>query len=141
MRQNWLDEFQYVSTDRTTRKEYLVHSNLLCARVVFGPDADELIEVVGAEDGGVPRQVVKVVHDDGDEEIEHDEGAEEDEGDKVEVRDGRSAGLLRVEDLPRRGVVPVRPRVTLLTACARQHDVGPRFACSTSAKVTVTVEL
>ena len=134
MRQNWLDEFYafMLSTHRTPRKEYLVHSNLLCARVVLGPDADELIKVVGAEDGGVPRQVVKVVHDDGDEEVEHDEGAEEDEGDEVEVGEGRAAGLLRVQHLPRRGVVPVRPRVALLAARARQHDVGPRLACRAS---------
>ena len=33
-----------------------------------------------------PGEVVKVVHDDGDEEVQHDEGAEEDEGDEVDVR-------------------------------------------------------
>ena len=38
------------------------------------------------KDGGVSGQVVKVVHDDGDEEVQHDEGAEEDEGDEVDVR-------------------------------------------------------
>ena len=57
----------------------------LCARVVLCPDADELVEVMRAEDGGVPGEVVEVVHDDGDEEVEHDEGAEENEGDEVEV--------------------------------------------------------
>ena len=34
----------------------------------------------------LPGEVVKVVHDDGDEEVQHDEGAEEDEGDEVDVR-------------------------------------------------------
>ena len=47
----------------------------LCAGVVLGPDADELVEVVRAEDGGVPGEVVEVVHDDRHEEVEHDEGA------------------------------------------------------------------
>ena len=83
--------------------------------------------MVRAEDGGVPGEVVEVVHDDGDEEVEHDEGAEEDEGDEVEVGEGRAARLLRVEQLARRGVVAVRARVALLPARARQHDVRPRL--------------
>ena len=33
-----------------------------------------------------PGEVVKVVHDDGNKEVQHDESAEEDEGDKVDVR-------------------------------------------------------
>ena len=41
--------------------------------------------MVGAQDGGVPGQVVEVVHDDGHEQVEHDEAAEEDEGDEVDV--------------------------------------------------------
>ena len=32
-----------------------------------------------------PGEVVKVVHDDGNEEVQHDESAKEDEGDKVDV--------------------------------------------------------
>ena len=99
----------------------------LCAGVVLCPDADELVEVVRAEDGGVPGEVVEVVHDDGDEEVEHDEGAEEDEGDEVEVGEWGSAGLLWVEHLAGGGVVAVGARVALLPARARQHDVRPRF--------------
>lgn len=38
--------------------------------VVLGPDPLELVEVVGAEDGPVARQVVEVVHDDGHEEVD-----------------------------------------------------------------------
>jgi hypothetical protein len=45
----------------------------------------------------VPRQVVEVVHDDGNEQIEHDEGAEEDEGHEVDVRQGRPAVLAGVQ--------------------------------------------
>ena len=99
----------------------------LCARVVLCPDADELVEVMRAEDGGVPGEVVEVVHDDGDEEVEHDEGAEENEGDEVEVGEGGAAGLLGVEELARGGVVAVGARVALLPARARQHDVRPRL--------------
>ena len=46
-----------------------------------------------------PCQVVKVVHDDGDKEVDHDEGAEEDEGDEVDVGDVRATGLVRVNQL------------------------------------------
>ena len=54
--------------------------------------------MVRAEDGGVPGEVVKVVHDDGHEQVEHDEGAEEDEADKVYVGDIRSTCLIRVQE-------------------------------------------
>ena len=43
--------------------------------VVLAPEAHELVEVVGAEDGPVAGQVVKVVHDDGHEEVEDEERA------------------------------------------------------------------
>ncbi len=45
--------------------------NLRCTRVVFCPDPNELVEMVRAKNGGIPGQVVKVVHDDSDEKIEH----------------------------------------------------------------------
>ena len=56
--------------------------------------------MVGPEDGGVPREVVEVVHDDGHKKVQHDEGAEEDEGHKVDVRHVAAAGLIRVEEQP-----------------------------------------
>ena len=48
---------------------------------------------MSAEDGGVPGQVIKVVHDDGHEQVEHEEAAEEDEGDKEHVGQLVSAQL------------------------------------------------
>lgn len=54
--------------------------------------------MMGPEDGGVPREVVKVVHDDGHKQVQHDEGAEEDEGHKVDVGHVTAAGLIRVEE-------------------------------------------
>ena len=57
----------------------------LGVRVVLGPERDELPQVVGAQDGPVPRQVVEVVHDDGHEEVEDKEGAEDEEADEVNV--------------------------------------------------------
>ena len=53
-------------------------------------------------DSFTPCEVVKVVHDDGDKEVDHDEGAEEDEGDEVDVGDVRATGLVRVKQLTRR---------------------------------------
>lgn len=42
--------------------------------VVLPPDADKLVQVMGTQDGGVSRQVLKVVHDHGHEQIQHLEG-------------------------------------------------------------------
>ena len=44
---------------------------LLAKGIVFTPDGDELRQVVGAQDGGVPGQVVEAVHDDRDHDVEH----------------------------------------------------------------------
>ena len=82
--------------------------------------------MVRAEDGGVPGEVVEVVHDDGDEEVEHDEGAEEDEADEVGVgHHGAAAGVL--EDAGSAVVLP-GGRVARLVVPAVQHDVGPTLA-------------
>ena len=45
-----------------------------CCSVIFCPDTDKLIQVVRPQDGWVPSQVLKVVHDDGHEQVEHLEG-------------------------------------------------------------------
>ena len=68
--------------------------------VVFRPDPDELVQVVCPEDGGVSRQVVKVVHNHSHEQIEHEEATEKDEGDKVSVGEVGAASFLRVENFP-----------------------------------------
>ena len=53
--------------------------------VVLAPQPDKLVEMVGSEDGPVPGQVVKVVHDDGNEEVEDEEGANDEEADEVGI--------------------------------------------------------
>ena len=101
---------------------------LLSEGVVLAPHGDELAEMVRAEDGGVPGEVVEAVHDDGDDDVEHDEGAEEDEAD--EVGDGQvvAARLLgRVGQLGRRVVLDGQ-RVARPPRHARVHDLGPRLA-------------
>ena len=39
--------------------------------VILRPDSLKFVQVVGTQDGPVPRQVVKVVHDDGNKKIQH----------------------------------------------------------------------
>ena len=73
---------------------------LRSTRIVFTPSCDKLSEMVGPQNGWVSSQVIKVVHDDGHEEVEHDERAQEDEGDEVDVRQGRAAVLARVQQIP-----------------------------------------
>lgn len=70
---------------------------LRSTRIVFTPSCDKLSEMVGPQNGWVSSQVIKVVHDDGHEEVEHDERAQEDEGDKVDVGQGGATVLAWVE--------------------------------------------
>ena len=67
--------------------------------IVLAPKMNKLRKMVGTKDGPVPCKVVKVVHDDSNEEVDHDEGAEEDEGDEVDVGDVRAAALVGVNQL------------------------------------------
>lgn len=41
------------------------------SRVIFSPHADEFIEMMRPQDGGVPGQVFKVVHDDSHKQVQH----------------------------------------------------------------------
>ena len=59
--------------------------------VVLGPERHELPQVVGAEDGPVTGEIVKVVHDDGHKQVEDKEGAEDEETDEVNVGEVRAA--------------------------------------------------
>lgn len=56
----------------TTRPSKPCHNhNLRRRRIVLGPNPNELVQMMRAQNTGVPRQVVKVVHDDGDEQVQH----------------------------------------------------------------------
>ena len=57
----------------------------LGVRVVLRPEVDKLPEMVRAEDGPVPGQVVEVVHDDGDKQVEDQEGTNNKEADEERV--------------------------------------------------------
>lgn len=44
--------------------------NSLGFRVIFGPDPFELIQVVWPENGPITGQIVKVIHDDGNKQVD-----------------------------------------------------------------------
>ena len=88
--------------------------------------------MVGTQDRTVSGEVIKVVHDDGHEQVEHEEAAEEDEGDKEEVGDVAAAGLARFQELPSGAVLLDGPGITFLPGSACQHDVGPGLTRRTS---------
>ena len=87
---------------------------------------------MGTQDRAVSGEVVKVVHDDGHEQVEHQEAAEEDEGDEEEVGDVAAAGLARLQQFPRGAVLLDGPWVALLASTTGQHDVGPGLSRRTS---------
>ena len=68
----------------------------LRAGVILRPDPDEFVQVMGTEDGGVPRKIVKIVHDDSNKEIEHQEATQENEGNKKGVGEVWSTWFFRV---------------------------------------------
>ncbi len=43
--------------------------HLLCLGVVFSPSGDEFVQVMRTEDGPITSEVVKVIHNDGYEEV------------------------------------------------------------------------
>ena len=99
--------------------------------------------MVGAQDGGVTRQIVETVRDDGDNNVQHDEGAEEDEGDEVDVGHRRAAPLVRVRhvELAVLGVVPlVGHGVAGPPVHGGHHDVGPGLARGTAEQHDLGLE-
>ena len=65
-----------------------------CVWVILRPQVDELREMVRPEDGPVPREVVEVVHNDGDKQIKHQKGADHKETDEERVSDIRTTTAL-----------------------------------------------
>ena len=54
-------------------------------RIKFGPDRYEFTQMVRSKDRRISRQVVEVVHDDGNKQVQHDERTKKNEGYKVDV--------------------------------------------------------
>lgn len=122
---NWLD------IETLCRSEHYIDSPKegemysLSQRIVLAPHCDELRQVVRAQDGGVARQVVEAIHDDGHHDVQHDEAAQEDKGHEIEVGHVGSAGLVRIHGKASGSVDLVRPLVTMAATDAGHHDVGP----------------
>jgi len=95
-------------------------------RIVFGPDPHELVEMMRAQDRRVSREVIEVVHDDGDEEIQHEERAKEDERYKIGVGDVGAATLR---------LLLLGLRVAGTALYAGQHDIRPGLARGTPEKI------
>ena len=86
---------------------------------------------MGSQNRRISGEVVKVIHDDSNEQVEHDEGAQEDEGYKVYVGDFRSTGLLWIYQLS--SCVPfICSFITRSSRQTCQHDFRPGFSGGTS---------
>ena len=65
-------------------------------RIIVGPHACKLFQMMRAQDGPILREVVEILHDDGDEKVEDQEGTDHVEGEEVNVREVTTTPLLRV---------------------------------------------
>ena len=54
-------------------------------RIIFRPQADKLVEVVGPEYGPVSREIVKIVHDHRNKQVENKEATDNEETNEVQV--------------------------------------------------------
>ena len=45
-----------------------------CVRIILAPKTHKLVQMVRAQNRPIPGQVVKIVHDDGDEQVKNQEG-------------------------------------------------------------------
>ena len=66
----------------------------LSVGIVFAPQMNKLGKMVRTKDRPIPCEVVKVVHDDGNEEVEDEEGADNEEADEVRVGNVRPTSSL-----------------------------------------------
>merc|ERR1719429_881492 len=93
----------------------------LRVRVILRPEDDKLAEMVWTEDGPVASEVIKVVHDDGNEEVEHQEGTDDEEADEVDV------GKVAPTALWFSSIVGSLIALHVGRADTREHDLLPSF--------------
>lgn len=86
---------------------------------------------MGAKYGRVPRKVIEIVHDDGDEQIQHQERTEENERDEIGVRYVRATATLLFTGF----------RVARATLHAGQHYVRPCLASRTPNYHSIVIVL
>lgn len=64
--------------------------------VILGPQAYELVQMVCAQNGPIPSQIVEVVHDDRHKQVDDEKRAERVERDEVKIGHVRTANFVRV---------------------------------------------
>ena len=71
------------------QESYNVHmlDETLGIWIIFRPEMDKFSQMMRAKDGPITGEVVKVVHDDGNEEVEDEEGANDEEAYEVGIGD------------------------------------------------------
>ena len=63
----------------------LIEQCLRCRRIVLCPYSYKLVQMVSSQNGGVPGKIVKIVHNNSNEQVKHKKGAQEDECYKVGI--------------------------------------------------------
>lgn len=107
---------------------------LLSQGIVLAPHRDEFRQVVGAQNGGIPGQIVEAVHNDSHHDVEHDKAAQKDERNKVKVGDVGAAFLVGIHRQIGRLVDLHRALVANSARDAGHHNVGPRLSGGASIK-------
>jgi hypothetical protein len=104
--------------------------------IVLGPETYELLQMMRTEDTPVSRQVIEVVHDDGDEQVDDEKRAEHEERDEIRIGEVDAANVSRTVVLV---VVGLRIALDLFAIRAGQHDLLPCFArrCAITKKPLV----
>lgn len=97
-------------------------------RIVFAPQADELVQMMRTQNTPVPGQVIEVVHNDGHEQVDDEERAQHIKGNEVGEGDAGTASVV---------VCVVRSGVALHNErpiAAIQHNVLPGLASRRTEK-------
>lgn len=89
---------------------------LLCTGIIFSPNPDELVKMVSSKNRRISCQVIKVIHNDSDEQVQHEERTEENEGHKISIGEGGATGLVRIDYFACRLVILKCPKSKIVTS-------------------------
>ena len=98
------------------------------------PGCYEFSQVMRAKNGRVTCEVVKIIHDDGHEQVQHDERAEEDERYEVDIRHVWSTSLFWIQKSSSSFVPLIGIDIAWPTWQPIQHNVRPGFTSSTPSQ-------
>ena len=92
-------------------------------RIIFRPRGNKLVKMMSSQNGPVSGEVVKVVHDDGHEQVEDEEGGHDKEGDKVGIgHDGSTTFWIA-------SFITARITLDVIRLDAGHHDLLPHLSC------------